>query len=97
MFKLLMDRSLGFGSHMVSLFLFSLRFLSFALYHISCKSIIQKVHHRLLWLLRFFRFPVLFHLSLAILFIFHSRYLFSIGVYVYLVLEVWFPYLQTSS
>lgn len=49
------------------------------------------------WLLWFRWFPGLFHLSLAILFTFHSRYSFSIGVSLYLVLEVWFPFLQTSS
>lgn len=38
----------------------------------------------------------LFHLSSAILFTFHSRYSFTIGVSFYLVLEVWFPFLQTS-
>lgn len=37
-----------------------------------------------------------FHLSVAILFTFHSRYSFTIGVSWCLVLEVWFPFLQTS-
>ena len=90
-----MHRSLGFGSHTDGL-----SRLHFALArppHITCKSIIQKVRHSFLWLLRCRWFPGLFHLSLAILFTFHSRYLFSIGVSSCLVLEVWFPFLQTSS
>jgi len=90
-----MHRSLGFGSHMCGLFRF--HFARARLTHITCKSIIQKVRHSFLWLLWFRWFPGLFHLSLAILFTFHSRYSFSIGVSLYLVLEVWFPFLQTSS
>jgi len=37
------------------------------------------------------RFSGLFHFSFASLFNFHSRYLFAIGVYIYLVFEFWFP------
>lgn len=70
--------------------------------------IIQKVPHRvecfgfsifgsisLTSLANLFRLALLiFFFSPAILFNFHSRYLFAIGVYIYLVFEFWFPVIQ---
>jgi len=84
-------------------FSFSLRLFNLLVF-ITCKPTIQRVQHFFsvctvkldFW---FFStgFPLGFYHSLAMLFNFHSRYLFSIGVCTYLVLEVWYPHLQTSS
>lgn len=76
----------------------SLVFTSFSLaleYHLQIHY--TKGTSFFLWLLWFLWFSVLFHFSFACLFTFHSRYSFSIGVRSFLVLEAWFPFLQTSS
>jgi len=91
-FKLVINRSPGFGSYnyILSPFLdsFSLRILLLLYSHIliTCKSIIQKV--RGIPSALYIQFPALFHYALLFFFNFHSRYLFTIGKTSYLALEV---------
>lgn len=67
-------------------FFFVLTSLLHSFSHISCKSIIQKVNHTFLWLLRCLRFLVLFHcasyasfqLSLTLLFLYRCIVIFSL-------------------
>lgn len=94
-----MNRSLGFGSNNYILTpssdSFSLRLPLPLSWHITitCKSIIQKV--RCITTAFSIQFPVLFQFAMLIFFNFHSRYLFTIGVKIYLALEVEYSYLQT--
>jgi len=92
-FKLLINRSPGFGSYIIwhRFCFFSLVFTTFILNislnkpnNITRKSIIQKVrhHHQRLWLLVGNWIQVLFHYAfMQFFFNFHSRYSYTIGVY----------------
>jgi len=92
-FKLFIGRSHGLGSFNFLLSSFSLRLST----HANLLKLVIPLYKRyvIFWLLRFIQFPDLFHKSFASLFIFpHGTC--SIGVCMYLVLEVWYPFLQTS-